>query len=33
MMTAAVLALREDFDGEIHLFEKNARLGAKVIIS
>jgi predicted flavoprotein YhiN len=33
MMTAATLALREDFSGSITIFEKNSRLGAKVIIS
>lgn len=33
MMTAATLAEREDFQGRILLFEKNSRLGAKVIIS
>jgi hypothetical protein len=33
MMVAATLLEREDLDAEIHLFEKNSKLGAKVIIS
>jgi predicted flavoprotein YhiN len=33
MMSAAILALDEQFDGSITLYEKNTRLGAKVIIS
>lgn len=33
MMVAATLLEREDLDAEIHLFEKNSRLWAKVIIS
>lgn len=33
MMTAATIALRDDIDAEITIFEKNTKLGAKVIIS
>lgn len=33
MMTAATLALRDDFQWTITIFEKNTSLGAKVIIS
>lgn len=33
MMVAATLLERQDTDAQIHLFEKNSRLGAKVIIS
>jgi predicted flavoprotein YhiN len=32
MMAAATL-IESEYDGEIHLFEKNTSLGAKVIIS
>gem|GEM_PF-1892934 len=33
MMVAATLAQKTDREGQIHLFEKNKSLGAKVIIS